>query len=75
MMADYDLRIHRNPDAMAWTKLFIETTADMDCKMLRDEGYMHGWFANAMMAMHDRLTMGDAPINGDHAQEILDGNA
>ena len=74
-MADYDLKIHRNPDAMAWAKFFIETTKDMDRDSFRDEGYMVGWFANAMMAMHDYLAYGNAPLNGDHAQAMLDGEA
>lgn len=73
--ARYDLRIHRNPDAMAWAKFFTETTKDMGREAFRDEGYMVAWFANAMMAMHDHLMLGSAPINGDHAQEIINGNA
>jgi hypothetical protein len=32
---------------------------------------MIGWFANAMMAMHDHLK-GGGPLNGDHAQFLLD---
>lgn len=52
-MSDYDMSIHHNPDAMAWAKFFVETTKDMDREAFRDEGYMVGWFANAMMAMYD----------------------
>lgn len=55
-MTDYDMSIHTNPDAMVWAKFFIETTKDMDRDAFRDGGYMIGWFANAMMAMHDHLT-------------------
>ena len=33
-----------------------ETTKDMDRSVFEDEGYMVGWFANAMMAMHDHVT-------------------
>lgn len=55
-MTDYDMSIHTNPDAMVWAKFFIETTKDMDRDAFRDAGYMIGWFANAMMAMHDHLT-------------------
>ena len=29
-MTDYDMSIHTNPDAMAWAKLFIEFTKDLD---------------------------------------------
>ena len=48
----YDMTIHSNPDAMAWAKLFCETNPD--CGL--DESDMVGWFANAMMAMHDHLS-------------------
>ena len=51
----YDMSIHSNPDAQAWAKFFIETTKYMDRDAFRDEAYMTGWFANAMMAMHDHL--------------------
>ena len=54
-MTDYDMNIHHNPDAMVWAKFFVETTKDMDRDAFRDEGYMVGWFANAMMAMHDHI--------------------
>ncbi len=74
-MADYDMSIHCNPNAMAWTKFFMETTKDMDPSVFRDEGYMVGWFANSMMAMHDHIKLGNAPLNGDHAQAMLDGEA
>lgn len=66
--SEYDLSIHRNPDAMAWVKFFRETNPD--CNV--DDDVMHGWFANAMMAMHDHLVYGKAPLNGDHAQWMID---
>jgi hypothetical protein len=66
-MADYDLRIHWNPDAQAWAKFFRE--CNPDCNVPDDA--MIGWFANAMMAMHDHLN-GGGPINGDHAQFLID---
>lgn len=65
-MSNYDMRIHQNPDAQAWAKFFIATHPDSP----HDEATMIGWFANAMMAMHDHLN-GGGPINGDHAQFIL----
>lgn len=49
--ADYDRNIHRNPDAAAWADLFVATFPGLVDK--RD--LMLGWFANAMMAMHDHL--------------------
>jgi hypothetical protein len=53
-MADYDLSIHMNPDAMAWSKFFRE--CNPDCNVPDD--LMLGWFANAMMAMHDHILGG-----------------
>lgn len=47
--AKYDMSIHSNPDAAAWAAFFKATFPDSD------EGLMHGWFANAMMAMHDHM--------------------
>jgi predicted RNA-binding protein with EMAP domain len=67
-MIDYDMSIHTNPDAQVWAKFFIETTKNMDRDSFRDEGYMIGWFANAMMAMHDHLT-------GQHVTVLDDGSA
>ena len=43
----YDRSIHHNPDAQAWARFYCETVPDAD------EALMTGWFANAMMAMHD----------------------
>jgi hypothetical protein len=34
---------------------------------------MLGWFANAMMAMHDHLVLKGNPINGDHAEFMMNG--
>lgn len=65
-MVDYDMSIHHNPDARAWVKFFRETFPD--CNVPDD--VMLGWFANAMMAMHDYLC--GVPINGDHAQYMLE---
>ena len=56
-MSSYDMSIHTNPDAMAWAKFFAECNPDSP----HDEATMLGWFANAMMAMHDHLT-GQAPV-------------
>jgi hypothetical protein len=63
----YDMSIHSNPKADAWAKFFRE--CNPDCNVPDD--VMLGWFGNAMMAMHDFLK-GGGPINGDHAQFILD---
>ena len=63
-MSDYDLSIHTNPDAMAWAKFFLE--CNPDCNVPDD--LMFGWFANAMMAMHDHLT-------GQHPVVLDDGSA
>ena len=45
----YDMSIHSNPDAAAWAAFFKQTFPDSD------EDLMHGWFSNAMMAMHDHV--------------------
>jgi hypothetical protein len=55
-MSDYDKSIHSNPDAQAWAKFFIDTIAEQSWRIEDiDEGLMTGWFANAMMAMHDHV--------------------
>lgn len=59
-MSDYDMSIHWNPDASAWAKFFMETTKGKDVS----EDDMIGWFANAMMAMHDYLK---GPCNSEMA--------
>lgn len=48
---EYDRAIHHNPDAKAWADLFI----DVFPRLADKHEIMHGWFANAMMAMHDWL--------------------
>jgi len=71
-MSDYDLSIHQNPDAKAWAKFFMETKQRNNWTLDDiDEELMIGWFANAMMAMHDYLILDGAPINGDHAEYIM----
>ena len=57
-MSDYDLSIHRNPDARAWAKFFVESNPN--CRVPED--VMVGWFANAMMAMHDYMRPDLAPV-------------
>lgn len=48
-VGEYDKSIHSNPDADAWARFYKEHHPECDL----DE--MRGWFANAMMAMHDSL--------------------
>ena len=48
---DYDRSIHANPSAEAWADLFVATFPGLADK----HDLMRGWFANAMMAMHDHL--------------------
>lgn len=63
---DYDMSIHTNPDARAWAKFYIETKAGFEADnpgvRYDDEAMMIGWFANAMMAMHDHILPGSAPV-------------
>lgn len=48
--------IHSNPDAAVWAKFFMEIKDKNGLKIEDiDEELMRGWFANAMMAMHDHL--------------------
>ena len=49
--AAYDFSIHLNPDAKAWADFFVAVFPGQADK----HGLMIGWFANAMMAMHDHL--------------------
>jgi hypothetical protein len=54
--ADYDRSIHSNPDARVWAEFFVATAKEQKwCIDDIDEGLMIGWFANAMMAMHDHV--------------------
>jgi hypothetical protein len=53
---NYDMSIHSNPDAAAWARFFMETAQKNGWRIEGpDEATMLGWFANAMMAMHDHL--------------------
>jgi len=72
MAIDYDMSIHTNPNAREWSKLFMKIVQDQELSLDDiDEEFMMGWFANAMMAMHDHLMTKGAPINGDHADYLL----
>jgi hypothetical protein len=68
-MIEYDMAIHKNPDASAWAKFFCEINPPEKTGL--DEGLMIAWFANAMMAMHDHI-MNTGPMNGDEAQYWID---
>lgn len=68
-MSEYDMSIHTNPDATAWAKFYAETKAQSkDPSTFDSEENMVGWFANAMMAMHDHLT-------GTETTVLPDGSA
>ncbi len=62
-MSDYDMSIHTNPSAEAWARFYVESRIKWEAahpeaflQRFDDEDNMLGWFANAMMAMHDHLT-------------------
>lgn len=59
-----DLSIQTNPDALAWARYYTETREKFEREhpgeRFDTEDNMLGWFANAMMAMHDHIT-GQAP--------------
>ena len=68
-MSDYDLSIHHNPDASAWAKFFMETKERVESTQTDEfvtQDNMLGWFANAMMAMHDSQwsTIRNLPLFG-----------
>lgn len=81
---DYDRSIHSNPDAQAWAQFFIKTVKKIAPRIVReqnyrsetvaigylatDEGYMIGWFANAMMAMHDHIKA--QPVSADGQGQV-----
>jgi hypothetical protein len=73
-MSDYDLSIHRNPDAQTWAKFFMEVWKDKD-KNTIDEADMVSWFANAMMAMHDHMRPDLAPVVLDDGSAFVVGTA
>ena len=66
---DYDMSIHTNPSGQAWAKFFMETKAKSNWAIDQiNEELMIGWFANAMMAMHDH-------IKGNSVTVLPDGSA
>lgn len=52
--------LHTNPDAKAWAAFFVATFSGH--KHMED--LMHGWFANAMMAMHDHIKNAESDMSG-----------
>ena len=55
--------LHQNPDAQVWAKAFLERHYGEFDDIL-------GWMANAIMCGYDCARGG--PINGDHAQYLVD---
>ena len=71
-MSDYDRSIHNNPDAQAWAKFFIDTLAEQSWRIEDiDEALMIGWFANAMMAMHDHTKREWVGLTDEDLQKVL----
>jgi len=74
-MSDYDKSIHSNPDAQAWAKFFMATVNEREwCIDDIDEALMTGWFANAMMAMHDHVKRKWAGLSDKEVKKIVDKN-
>jgi hypothetical protein len=72
-LSDYDRSIHSNPDAQAWAKFFIKTVKEQGWKIEHiDEGLMHGWFANAMMAMHDHIKREWVGLTDEVVKQCID---
>ena len=63
-----DSLLHLGVDGKKWTKNFHECAVKLGYSNM-DEDWLIGWFANAIMAWNDH---GHGPINGDHAQFMLD---
>ena len=71
-MNDYDKSIHSNPDAQSWAKFFIDTLAEQSWRIEDiDEGLMTGWFANAMMAMHDHIKREWVGLTDEEFEKVL----
>ena len=56
-------------DGYKWADAFRQYNPD--CNI--DDGMLRSWFCNAVMAGHD-AALGNPPMNGDHAQWLLDRN-
>jgi hypothetical protein len=57
----YDMSIHSNRDAGAWARAFVQTWGYVyPNQPAPSESWILGWFANAMMAMHDTSIDGRA---------------
>lgn len=67
-MRDGDLLDALGVDAQKWAAAFCQHARKLNGLSI-DPEWATTWFANAMMAMHDH---GRGPINGDHAQHLLD---
>lgn len=68
--ADYDHAIHSSPDALEWAKFFCKTWVEVHPdRPVPDQDWIHGWFANAMMAMSDHVRR-EQPDNGWRARAV-----
>jgi len=60
-------------DAQVWAQAFLQTRievlADGRGDIASDEGTLIGWFANAMMAQHDKMVM-DALLERNGCKDI-----
>lgn len=63
--------IHSNPDAQVWAKAFV-AHVNWKPSIATDEETMIGWFANAMMAMHDSRPVPAAPVYGVASGSVMD---
>jgi hypothetical protein len=61
---------HCGMDASKWASEFRKTAIALGYSDM-DEGWLIGWFANAIMNTHD-IVLNVGPLNGDHAQYLLD---
>lgn len=66
-IAPYDMSIHSNSSALAWTQFFRECRPE--CNI--DDEIMLGWFANAMMAMCDHIHQTSPPRREPLSEEAV----
>jgi hypothetical protein len=65
-----ELLEHCGMDAARWAAEFRKTAVQLGYSDM-DEGWLIGWFANAIMNTHDIL-LKVGPMNGDHAEWLAE---
>lgn len=71
LLKDGDLLRELGTDALKWAEAFLQHLHKYD-KPPYDVGYILTWFANAMMAQHDRVTRAEASKPPQAVSEVLE---